>query len=334
VHQYDSLNPSRWFLCVRYKKLCQCTEVTKEFKTYSAHPSTRTSSHLQTHLAQSLLAMPCVLQPGGKDGKDGGGGGGSGGGGDNGGSGKGGSGNSSCGSDDGSSGNCGSGNSSCGNGSGCSGDGSSGDSSCGGDDSSSGKGGSGVGSCGSDNGGSGNNSSRSKDSNNGNDGGGNDGGCGDSGGGGRVDGSSGDNKGSDNDRYYGSNCGGGGDSDDNSGWWQIHWRQQQWRGAQTTINYNRQQRHGPLATAMETAAACTATTAQGTPRTAPGVGADKNHLCHCLGGLWVLVVTVVCGVVHAGCVCAAHPCCFVRLTRISATKNRQTTAYWGLPERS
>jgi hypothetical protein len=28
--------------------------------------------------------------------------------------------------------------------------------------------------------------------------------------------------------------------------------------------------------------------------------------------LWVLVVTVVCGVVRAGCVCAARPCCFVR----------------------
>ncbi len=26
----------------------------------------------------------------------------------------------------------------------------------------------------------------------------------------------------------------------------------------------------------------------------------------------MLVVTVVCGTVHAGCVCAAHPCCFVR----------------------
>jgi hypothetical protein len=26
----------------------------------------------------------------------------------------------------------------------------------------------------------------------------------------------------------------------------------------------------------------------------------------------VLVVTVVCGVVCAGCVCAARPCCFVR----------------------
>ena len=33
-------------------------------------------------------------------------------------------------------------------------------------------------------------------------------------------------------------------------------------------------------------------------------------------GLWVLVVLVVWGVVHAGCVCAARPCCFVRLTRI------------------
>jgi hypothetical protein len=31
----------------------------------------------------------------------------------------------------------------------------------------------------------------------------------------------------------------------------------------------------------------------------------------------VLVVMVVWGVAHAGCVCAARPCCFVRLTRIS-----------------
>jgi hypothetical protein len=30
-------------------------------------------------------------------------------------------------------------------------------------------------------------------------------------------------------------------------------------------------------------------------------------------GLWVLVVMVVWVVVHAGCVCAVHPCCFVRL---------------------
>jgi hypothetical protein len=44
-------------------------------------------------------------------------------------------------------------------------------------------------------------------------------------------------------------------------------------------------------------------------------------------GLWVLVVTVVWGVVHAGFVCAAHPCCFVRLSCIIAPKNQQTTAY-------
>jgi hypothetical protein len=39
-----------------------------------------------------------------------------------------------------------------------------------------------------------------------------------------------------------------------------------------------------------------------------------------MGGLWVLGLMVVCGVVHAGCVCALHPCCFVGLTRISAPK--------------
>jgi hypothetical protein len=48
-----------------------------------------------------------------------------------------------------------------------------------------------------------------------------------------------------------------------------------------------------------------------------------------MGGLWVLVVRVVCGVVRTGCVCAASPCCFVRHTRISAPKKWQTTAYWG-----
>jgi hypothetical protein len=53
-----------------------------------------------------------------------------------------------------------------------------------------------------------------------------------------------------------------------------------------------------------------------------------------MGGLWVLVVMVVCRVVHAGCVCAASPCCFVRLTRISAPKNWQTMANWGSPESS
>ncbi len=46
----------------------------------------------------------------------------------------------------------------------------------------------------------------------------------------------------------------------------------------------------------------------------------------------MLVVTIVCGVVRAGCVCAACPCCFVRLTCISASKIWQTMAYWGLPE--
>ncbi len=35
-----------------------------------------------------------------------------------------------------------------------------------------------------------------------------------------------------------------------------------------------------------------------------------------MGGLWVLVVRVVCGVVRAGCVCTASPCCVVRLTCI------------------
>ncbi len=30
-----------------------------------------------------------------------------------------------------------------------------------------------------------------------------------------------------------------------------------------------------------------------------------------MGVSWVLVVMVVCGVVHAGCVCAARPWCFV-----------------------
>ncbi len=133
-----------------------------------------------------------------------------------------------------------------------------------------------------------------------------------------------------------------------------------------------------VATAIETAAAGSATTAVGVPTTAPGVGADgisfattvgtemtamgaakfaastartawhfwwgvahivqylpllleEAHAPHSQseaeeeeamrGGFWVLVVTVVCGVVSAGCVCAASPCCFVRLTCISAPKN-------------
>jgi hypothetical protein len=53
-----------------------------------------------------------------------------------------------------------------------------------------------------------------------------------------------------------------------------------------------------------------------------------------MGGLWVLVVTVVWGIVCAGCVCAASPCGFVGLACISAPKNWQTTTYWGPPESS
>jgi hypothetical protein len=36
--------------------------------------------------------------------------------------------------------------------------------------------------------------------------------------------------------YYGGDCGGSGDSDSNSGWRQGQQWQQQWMGAQTTIN--------------------------------------------------------------------------------------------------
>ncbi len=39
-----------------------------------------------------------------------------------------------------------------------------------------------------------------------------------------------------------------------------------------------------------------------------------------MGGLWVLVVRVVCGIEHAGCVCAVSPYYFVRLAPISAPK--------------
>ncbi len=53
-----------------------------------------------------------------------------------------------------------------------------------------------------------------------------------------------------------------------------------------------------------------------------------------MGGLWVQVVIVVFAVVHADCVCAACPCCFVSLTRTSAPKHWQTMVYWGLPESS
>ncbi len=89
-----------------------------------------------------------------------------------------------------------------------------------------------------------------------------------------------------------------------------------------------------VATVIETAHAGTAMTAFGHTNDCPRCWHRRNHLRHRLGRLWVLVVKVVCGVVHAGCVCAARPCCFVRLTCISASNIWQTTAYWGLPERS
>jgi hypothetical protein len=49
-----------------------------------------------------------------------------------------------------------------------------------------------------------------------------------------------------------------------------------------------------------------------------------------MGGFCMLVVRVVC----AGCVCAVHLYCFVRLACISTSKNWQTMAYLGSPERS
>jgi hypothetical protein len=87
-----------------------------------------------------------------------------------------------------------------------------------------------------------------------------------------------------------------------------------------------------VVTVLETAAAGAVSTAAGAPMTAQSVGADGITFATAWE-LWVLVVMVVCGVVHAGCVCAARPCCFVRLTPMSASKIWQTTAYWGSPER-
>jgi hypothetical protein len=69
---------------------------------------------------------------------------------------------------------------------------------------------------------------------------------------------------------------------------------------------------------METAATGAATTAAGAPTTALGVGADGIAFATAWEGCgcWsVLVVTVVCGVVRAGFVCVARPCCFVRGSR-------------------
>jgi hypothetical protein len=82
-----------------------------------------------------------------------------------------------------------------------------------------------------------------------------------------------------------------------------------------------------------------ATSAASMARTALHIGRGVGHIVHYLpplleeahaphsqleaeeeeammGGLWVLIVRVVCGVVHAGCVCTACPCCFVRCTCI------------------
>jgi hypothetical protein len=92
-----------------------------------------------------------------------------------------------------------------------------------------------------------------------------------------------------------------------------------------------------------TTAACTATSAVSAARSAWCFGRgvahiaqyfppllDKAHAPHSqleaeeeeakIRGLWVQVVTVVWGVVHAGFVCDARPCCFVRLTCVSAPK--------------
>jgi hypothetical protein len=98
-----------------------------------------------------------------------------------------------------------------------------------------------------------------------------------------------------------------------------------------------------FATAAGTAttAACTATSAASAARSAWRFGQGVAHIAQyfppllleeahhaqhsqleaeeeeaMIRGLWVLVVTVVWGVVHAGFVCAARPCCFLRLTRI------------------
>jgi hypothetical protein len=104
------------------------------------------------------------------------------------------------------------------------------------------------------------------------------------------------------------------------------------------------------ATGTATTAACTATSAASAARSAWCFGRGVAHVAQyfpplleeahaphsqleaeeeeaMIRGFWVLVVTFVWGVVRAGFVCAARPCCFVRLTCISAPKNQQTTAY-------
>jgi hypothetical protein len=99
-----------------------------------------------------------------------------------------------------------------------------------------------------------------------------------------------------------------------------------------------------------TTAACTATSAASAARSACRFGRGVAHIAQyfpplleeahtphsqseaeekeaMIRGFWLLVVTVVWGVVRAGFVCAACPCCIVWLTCISAPKNQQTTAY-------
>jgi hypothetical protein len=99
-----------------------------------------------------------------------------------------------------------------------------------------------------------------------------------------------------------------------------------------------------------TTAVCTATSAASAARSAWCFGREVAHIAQyfppllgevhaphsqleaeeeeaMIRGLYVLVVMVVWGVMLAGFVCAAHSCCFVRLTCISAPKNQQTTAY-------
>ncbi len=101
---------------------------------------------------------------------------------------------------------------------------------------------------------------------------------------------------------------------------QRHWRQQQWWGVQTTINYNRQQRHGGGGNSDGNSSRGRSNDCRGCANDCPRRWRRRNCLCHRLVRLWVLVLKIVCGVVRAGCVCAARPCYFVRLTCISAPK--------------
>jgi hypothetical protein len=106
------------------------------------------------------------------------------------------------------------------------------------------------------------------------------------------------------------------DSDSDSGWRQRQRLQQRWPGAQTTINYNWQQRLGGGGDSDGNSSCGRSNDCCGHANDCPGHWRRWNCLHQRLGGLWMLVVTVVCGVVRAGCcVCAARPCCFVRGSR-------------------